>query len=365
MNKLTVKKSIDYAKGACNTLMKTPACDLPPKGRFHYHQGVFLSGMNAVYHITKEPCYEKYIKDWVDSLVDADGNIIYWENTELDDIMPANLLFDLYDKTKDERYKKVLNQCADLLKSWPCNEFGGFWHKEMYKNQMWLDGIYMAGPFMARYAKVFGKTEFLDILEKQTKLMNEHLRDEKDGLFFHGWDATKTAKWANRVTGRSPEKWGRAMGWYTVAMLDILEQLSEDDERRSFYTENERLIMDSLLKYCDKEKHMWYQIVDKGGMNGNYIELSCSCLYLYSICKGISMGVFDESYQSVAEKIYHAIISLIETDENGNVYIGHVCIGTGIDDYEYYVNVPTSVNDLHGVGAFVLMCCEYYKLFKK
>lgn len=345
--------------------MKTRAEDLPPKGRFHYHQGVFLSGMSMVYALTRKEVYYEYIKAWIDSVIDEDGTVKYMHKGELDDIQAGNLLYLVYDKTGDERYKKTLDYLIDLLKHWNKNEKGGFWHKDIHPHQMWLDGIYMGSPIMAEYAKRFGDVSLYREVEKQTELMNTYLRDEKNGLFYHGWDCSKQKHWSDPVTGRSPEKWGRAMGWYTMAMLDIMEKYPEDSPKRKLYRDSERAIIKALLEYRDEESGLWYNITDKGGQEGNYLEASCTCLYVYAICKGIRLGVLDESLKTEAEKSYRGVMNLMEEAENGDFLVTNVVIGTGIDDYAYYASVPTSVNDLHGVGAFLMMCSEYYKLFKK
>ena len=351
------------AEKSCETMMKRKAEELPPKGRFHYHQGVFLLGMYEIYLLTKKEKYFEYIKAWVDSLIDKNGEILYMEKTELDDIQPGNLLFPLFEKTGDERYKKAMDMLINLLDNWEKTYDGGFWHKDSYAaKQMWLDGIYMAAPFMARYAKKFGRADLWAEVKKQTELMNEHLRDEKTGLFYHAWDSEKSVFWADKETGRSPEFWGRAMGWYTVAMLEIMETLPEESPDREFYAECERKIINSLVKYSDEKTGLWYQIVDKKDNPDNWPELSCTFLYIASIAKGIKMGVFDESYKKHIEKAVKTIKEMLEF-EGDDLMVGDVVVGTGVEFYKYYVSQPKCKNDLHGVGAFLIMCGELVKLY--
>ncbi len=357
------KTSLQYAEQSLATMMRINAEDLPPKGRFHYHQGVFLRGMQMIYEITNDEKYFDYIKRWVDSVIDENGNVKCMQKDELDDIQAGNLLYFLYDKTNDERYMTAIKALIGLLENWKKNEKGGFWHKDRHPDQMWLDGIYMASPFMAEYARRTNNAEFYEEVEKQTDLMNTYLKDEKTGLFFHGWDCSKKVHWCDKETGRSPEKWGRAMGWYTMAMLDIMENYPPESEKRKLFAENERSIINALLKFRDSGSKVWYNIVDKGGMEGNFLEASCTCLYVYSLCKGVRMGVLDDSFKETARESYDGVMKLMREDASGDFFVSNVVIGTGIDNFAYYASVPRNENDLHGVGAFLMMCAEYYKLF--
>ena len=200
--------ALDYAKMACDTLMKKfDAPDLPPKGRFHYHQGVFLSGMQKTYDICQEEKYYDYIKAWVDSIIKKDGTIENFDKGQLDDIQPGVLLYELYRKSGDERYKKALFTLLSLIKNFPKNDEGGFWHKEKYPYQMWLDGLYMAGPISAEFAATFDQPEYFDICAFQALLMEKKTKDPVTGLWYHAWDEKKVQPWANPETGLAPEFW--------------------------------------------------------------------------------------------------------------------------------------------------------------
>lgn len=354
-----MEKAIYYAKKSCDTMMrKFDAPDLPPKGKFHYHQGVFLSGMMNTYKVCKDEKYYNYIKKWVDSIIYPDGSIHEFDRNMLDDIQPAILLFDLYRDSGDDRYKIALDTLMKVLHDWHCNPIGGFWHKEYNKNEMWLDGLYMAGPLEAEYSAAFGDMSFINTAVEQIIIMRDHMQDKKTKLLYHAWDYYKQCNWANPDTGLAPEFWGRALGWYVVAILDILEFLPEDHPKRDEIISIELEVLGALTKYQDEKTGMWYQVVDKGGRDGNWVESSCTCLFSYAMAKAVRMGLADKKYLDIAMKAFEGVINNSVEEKDGDLLIGGVCIGTGVCSYEGYIERPTSINDLHGVGAFLLMCAE-------
>lgn len=359
------KTALDYAKLACGAIMQT--CkpeDLPPKGHFHYRQGVFLSGMQETYHLTSDETYAKYSKAWVDAMINKKGEFVFQIPDELDDMQPGILLFELYERTGDKRYKKALDTIASYFRHWKCTEEGGFWHKGTHKNEMWLDGMYMAGPFLAEYGKTYQEPAFFDTVHLQMTLMKQHQRDEKTGLYYHAWDATKSLWWANKETGCSSYFWGRAVGWYAVAMFQIADILPETYEKRQDFITTGVQLLQSLLPYQDARSGLWYQVLDRGAWKDNWPEISCSCLFTYALCMAIRMGCLGETYKAYAQKAYDGIVQTLGYDEQGRLQVQGVCVGTGVCNYDGYVNRPVSTNDLHGIGAFLLMCCEYYQLFQ-
>ncbi len=360
------KSALDYAVLACETMMKKFAPqDLPLVGRFHYHEGVFLSGMQNVYHLTGDEKYFDYIKGWVDSIVRENGDIVTYFPGELDDMQPGILLFELYEKTGDNRYKTALDTLASHLEKWPANSEGGFWHKDTQKDHMWLDGMYMGGPIMTEYGLKFDRKDFWDTVHLQMSLMKKHCRDEQTGLYYHIWDASKECEWVDKETGCSNFFWGRAIGWYAVAMFEIASLLPESYEKRNDFINTGVELLEKLIKYQDKQTGLWYQVVDKGHMPDNWHEVSCSCLFIYALCKAINMGEMSQDFKEYAKKGYEGVVSTLKYYEDGGLCVNRVCVGTGVGDYEHYINRPTSENDLHGMGAFLLMCCEYYRLNKK
>lgn len=355
-----IKEPLYYATASVETMMrKFAAADLPPKGRFHYHQGVFLSGVYKTYQACREERYFRYMKEWVDSCIDEKGEIWRFEKGQLDDLQPGILLYPLLERTGDERYRKALDTLLSILRNFPRNKEGGFWHKDTCREQMWLDGLYMAGPLAAEYGARFDAPEFFDMVAEQALLMERKTRDEKTGLWYHAWDCAGEKEWADPVTGLSSEFWGRSIGWVPVAVLDELDFLPKEHPQ---YGELQRLVRELLTAVCkyQSEEGRWYQVVDKGGRPGNWLETSCSCLYVAAICKAVRTGILPEEYLIRAKKGYAGVISSLEWD-GGNLLVGDVCIGTGVGDYKHYCDRPVSVNDLHGVGAFLIMCAEMQK----
>lgn len=349
---------LQWAEKACEALMAKFEAHLLPPDRFHYHQGVFLSGMQKVWELTGKSEYLDYIKQWVDSQILPDGSVKKFNADELDDIQPGVLLFTLYEQTGDDRYHKALHTLVPLLKNWPTNPSGGFWHKGRYPNQMWLDGLYMGGPIAVQYGQTFGQPEYFDMIAFQALLMGEHTRDPKTGLLFHGWDETKEAVWADPETGLAPEFWGRAIGWYPVALLEIFEYMPDDHKDKEKLAGIVRELLIALTRYQDEKTGLWYQVVDKGDLPDNWTENSCTALFVHAIAKAVRFGYLDAKYLDNAWRGYNGVIDTLTFDDNGHVIIGDICIGTGIGDYAHYIARPTSENDLHGAGAFILMCAE-------
>lgn len=360
------KTPLQYGMSACDTMMRRfQAKDLPPKGRFHYHQGVFLSGMYKVYQLCGEEKYFQYMKDWVDSVLDEEGVITQYDSGQLDDLQPGILLYPLLERTGDGRYRKALDRLMADIRNFPRNQEGGFWHKSCYPDQMWLDGLYMAGPVCAEYASRFQMSEYLEISVEQALLMRRKTEDAVSGLWRHAWDCSGKAAWADPETGLSPEFWGRSIGWVPVAVLDELDYIPDDNpSEHAAYQALRGLVRDLLTAVChyQSQEGRWYQVVDKGGQEGNWLENSCSCLYVAALCKAVRKGILDEAFLKSAFKGYEAVIQDVSW-EGEDIQIGNVCIGTGVGDYWHYCSRPVSVNDLHGVGAFLLMCAEVQQLF--
>ena len=353
--------ALDYARAACDTMMRRyAAADLPPKGHFHYHQGVFLSGVLNTWQLTGNRAYFDYAKDWIDSVFNEDGSIKDCVWSDLDDIQPGILLFPILDETGDEKYLRFLRTVYAEVKDIPQTPEGGNWHKKTLKNQMWLDGLYMAGPFCAEYAERFHLPELSENVVRQVRLVFRHTKDEATGLLRHAWDMDRAEPWADPVTGKAPEFWGRAMGWVPVAILDDMDHLPEGSEGWEELRANAVELLESLRRY-QSEDGRWYQVVDKGSDPANWLENSCSCLYVAAMAKAVRKGFLPDSFRESIRRGYEGVIRSL-TWEGDDVQVGNVCIGTGVGDYEFYLKRPVHANDLHGMGAFLLMCCEVARL---
>lgn len=352
-------KPIDYAIWAVETMMrKFEAGELPPAARFHYHQGVFLTGVKQTAELVPEKTeeYKAYIKAYVDSCIDENGNFIRCDLGQFDDMEPGVHLFEIYEKTGDEKYKKLLDVLMEAIRNYPRIPSGGFYHKDRYPSQMWLDGLYMAGPLCCMYGKTFNEPEWFDDTYKQILLMRKNTRDESTGLWYHAYDDSGAAVWADPITGRSPEFWGRSIGWVPMAIFDDLEYIPQDYPHRQEIID---IVVDLIKAICkfQSESGMWYQVVNKIDGEGNWPETSCTCLYTAAIARAVKLGYLGEEYMDIARKGYEAVIKSL-TSDGDDLLIGNVCVGTGVGDYTHYINRPTSTNDLHGVGAFLIMCTE-------
>ncbi len=356
------RKALGYAKAAVETMMrKFEAADLPPKGHFHYHQGVFLSGVLETWKLCGDDRYFAYAKDWIDSVFDKEGGLHNISFGDLDDIQPGILLFPIRDKTGDPYYDKCIASVMEEVRAIPRTPEGGWWHKTNLVNQMWLDGLYMGGPFCSEYAKRTGDRTMMEDVIREALLMEQNTLDPATGLLRHAWDRDRVQPWADPETGRAPECWGRAMGWVPVALLNDLDFLSEDLPGRD---EVIRMATDLLRNLCRYQSGdgRWYQVVDKGDEPGNWLENSCSALYVAGLCKAMRKGWLPDSFAEAARRGYEGVIRSLTWDGD-DLQVGHVCIGTGVGDYAFYIARPVSVNDLHAVGSFLLMCTEVHRYF--
>jgi len=338
------------------------------KPAFKYELGTLLQGIDDVYLNTADVRYYNYMKSAVDELVTADGAIPTYrpEETELDSILMGRQLLRLYGMTQDKRYLTAARLLYDQLQKQPRTPSGGFWHKKRYPNQMWLDGLYMAEPFYAEYASISHHPEKFTDITHQFALVAEHMRDPKTGLLYHGWDESKEQRWADKKTGVSPEIWGRAMGWYMMALVDTLDYYPADDAGRKQLL----AILDkeaaALVRVQDAKNGLWYEVLDKGGAKGNYVESSASCMFVYALAKGVRRGYLHGHYLADAERGYKGILTdFILTGPGGDVSVtGTVKVGgLGGDPYRdgsyaYYLSEKVVANDPKGVGPFIMAATE-------
>lgn len=343
---------------------KVPAEKLPPEGAFTYHQGVFLSGVESIYRQNKKEAYDAYIKAYLSIVLEEDKKAKrregdFWVSLDsLDFRQPGNLLVRLYEESGDGRYLDSIAELCESLLKFPTNAYGGFWHMKSQPNQMWLDSLYMASPLCAKYARLSGKQEFAALAVRQAELMYEHMRDTRNNLLYHGWDDSGAAPWADKETGLSAEKWGRAIGWFVVATVEILEATGMTFDGADRLRDNLAAIFHSLVQY-QSESGFWYQVIDKPQAEGNWTETSCTCLIAYAMAKAVRLQIAGREYLAAAKKAYEAVTDSL-TEKDGALILDGICIGTCIDEgtYEHYIGRQTVSNDLHGSGAFLLMCGE-------
>ena len=343
--------------------------------RWTYEQGVVLLGITQVWKKTGDQKYFDYIKQTLDHYVADDGTIRTYraEEYNLDNVLLGRMLLLLYRETKAEKYRKAAALVRSQLSKHPRTSEGGFWHKQIYPSQMWLDGLYMAEPFYAEYAATFHEDAAFDDIANQFILVERHTRDEKTGLLYHGWDESKKQRWSNPTTGRSPNFWGRAMGWYGMALVDTLDYFPKTHPKRAELIAILKRLATAVAKYQDQQSGLWYQVVDKAGSKGNYFESSAAAMFVYALAKGAHMKYLPASSLRVAEKGYRAMLSqFVETKPDGLVdYKGTVSVaGLGGNpyrdgSYEYYLSEKVVTNDPKGYGAFIMAAAEMEPAKKK
>jgi unsaturated rhamnogalacturonyl hydrolase len=339
--------------------------------KWDYTTGLFTLSLVKLNERVDDPRYLAFAEDTIGSFISPDGAIRGYklEDYSLDNINPGKTLLALYRITKEERYKKAVDLLRKQLDFQPRTAEGGFWHKQRYPHQMWLDGLYMAAPFYAEYAKLFNEpAASFDDVAKQIRLIAAHTYDPKSGLFYHGWDEKKAQAWADKTTGTSPSFWGRAIGWYGMALVDVLDYFPKDHPARPEIIATLRKLCDGVVKHQDADSGLWWQVVDKGGQPGNYLEATVSSMFVYVMAKGVNQGYLSRDYMPTIVKGYGGITGkLIKTDARGNVSLTQCCsvagLGAGRDgSFAYYIKEPIVDNDLKGVGPFILAGLEVQQL---
>ena len=334
---------------------------------WNYIDGCMLNALLTLSDITGEALFADFVETFVDSFVGEDGAIRTYDPSKynLDDINEGRVLFPLYAKTKNEKYRLAADRLAEQLKHQPRTLEGSFWHKRIYPDQVWLDGIYMAQPFRALYARELGDKDYTDIVQ-QIETVRASMYDPEKGLYYHGYDASKTIFWADPVTGCSKSFWLRAMGWFATALVDLLEIVDDPGARarlRPIFTE----LMEGVARYADEETGLYYQVVDQGGRAGNYLETSGSSMMAYAMLKGARLGVLGPEYAQLGRKTFDGILRRYFRAEGEDVELGGICLVAGLgpaDDlrrdgsYQYYISEPVVKNDAKGVAPLVMCYTE-------
>jgi unsaturated rhamnogalacturonyl hydrolase len=336
--------------------------------KWNYDQGVVLKGMEGIWLQTGDGRYFNYIQKSMDRFVNDDGTIRTYRLDEfnIDNVLCGRNLLLLYKVTGKEKYRKAMELLREQLRQHPRTSDGGFWHKKIYPYQMWLDGLYMGEPFYAEYAATFGEDAAFDDIAKQFVLMEIHSRDDKTGLLYHGWDESKQQRWANQVTGRSPNFWGRAMGWYGMALVDTLEYFPQNHPKRAELIAILNRLATAIVKFQDPQTGLWYQILDKQREKGNYREASASSMFVYAMAKGVRLGYLPARFSKNADVGYRGIVKeFIKTDPSGQTNLDGTVVVGGLGgnpyrdgSYEYYLSEKVITNDAKGVGAFLLAAGE-------
>ena len=341
---------------------------------WNYIDGCMMGSLIDLYKTTKEEKYINFVKKYIDYFVNEDGSILGYspEKYSTDDICESRVLFDLYDIYKDEKYKKAIDLTFTQIKGQPRTKEGNFWHKAIYENQIWLDGLYMAQPFYTRYQTRYGQKDYADIIN-QFKNVRKLMFDDKAKLYYHGYDSSRKMFWADKETGLSKNFWLRSIGWFTVALADVYDYMDEQmyDE---YHTIKELLkeTIDGVLKYQDSESKMFWQVPNFPGREGNYLETSGSAMIAYAILKGVRLKALPERYRQIGIDIFNGICKkYLSVNKDGDLNLGGICLvaGLGPDNnrrrdgsYEYYISEPVVENDAKGVGPLIMAFTEMKKI---
>ena len=339
---------------------------------WNYIDGCMMTALLEVADITGNAEYSDFAERFIDYYVSEDGSILGYSRDKfnLDDINEGRVLFDLYKMTAKEKYRKAIELLHEQLEKQPRTCTGNFWHKKIYPDQVWLDSIYMAQVFSLRYAQEFGDGDISDVIG-QIRNVRKYMFDEDKRLLYHGMDCSKKAFWADRQTGLSRSFWLRAAGWFTVALADIIGYLPEGGERTELCGIF-REVIEGLSRYADPETGMYWQVVDCGGREGNYLETSGSSMIAYAMMKGAGLVVLDKSFSVLGKKTFDGICKkYLKIGEDGGLELGGICLvaGLGPEDnrrrdgsYEYYISEPVVENDAKGVAPFLLCYTEVKRL---
>lgn len=371
MNLVANAQDIPYSVQMANSIMSqnTDSLRVKPgaRARWDYESGLFLKAIEQVHERTGEGQYFWYIKKIMDQYINEDGSINTYKKSDYnsDNLPQGRPAIYLYQQLGIQKYLLAVQNLRDQLKTQPRTQDGGFWHKDRYPNQMWLDGLYMVEPFFSEYSLLFEENNWDDIL-LQFNLMYEGALDRETGLIYHAIDASKKMPWADKKTGQSPNFWGRSIGWYMMALVDVLDYFQKEHPGRAILIKQLNDLSAALLKVQDPKSHLWYQLPVFGGRDGNYLEASSSNMFTYSFLKGVRLGYLPEKYREAAKLAYSGILKeFITKDPDGSIHLEKTVSVGGLGgnpyrsgSYDYYLSEPIRRDDLKGVGPFIFASIE-------
>lgn len=338
------------------------------KARWHYEEGLLMKAVAETGAAAGSPDHGRFVREWVDRWVTPAGGIRTYRIDEfnLDQIYPGRLLFSLHRDTGQERYRKAIQRLREQLRRQPRTKDGGFWHKKIYPHQMWLDGIYMAGPFYAEYASLFGGPQDFDDIARQIILIEARTRDPKSGLLYHGWDESRKQRWADPETGCSPNFWGRGMGWFAMAVVDVLDFFPGDHPQRGALISILERTAWAALRVQDDATGLWHQILNRAGSPGNYLESSASAMFAYAFAKGVRKNLLPAGFSAPAARAFRGLLRhRVKRNSDGSISLDGTCAVAGLGgrpyrdgSYEYYVGEKMAIDDPKGVGCFILASLE-------
>ncbi len=339
---------------------------------WNYIDGCMITALLCAAEITGEKKYSDFAENFIDWYVHDDGTITGYDVADhnLDDINEGRVLFDLYKMTGKEKYKKAIDLIKTQIDTQPRTNTGNFWHKKIYPDQIWLDGLYMAQVFYTLYQKNFGGKDYSDIVN-QFKNVRALMFDENKKLYYHGCDTSKQMFWADKTTGHSENFWLRSIGWFCISLIDNIE-IIDDEAARAELVKIFKEAIEGIAQYADPETGMFYQVVDCGGREGNYLETSGSSMMAYAMMKGARLGVLDKKFAELGKKTFDGICKkYLSINDNGELNLGGICLVAGLGpdakphrdgSYEYYISEPVVENDAKGVAPFILAYTEIKRM---
>jgi unsaturated rhamnogalacturonyl hydrolase len=322
-----------------------------------YAKSLYLYGQYLVYLRTRDKRYLDHIQAWIDLHIDDKGTINRPINA-LDYMLPGNLCLILYKETKQPKYKGCADNIRKVFDTYPRTKDGGFWHADTKSRewQLWADGVFMSLPFLVRYGKMFGDGKYTNAeAVKQLLIYYKHLNDPNTGLLWHAYDESGQQSWANPTTHTSAEHWARAIGWYAMTLINVLDVIPKNQPDRDELIKILNQLATAFEKYQDKNTGIWYQVVDKGNVPGNWLETSSSSMYTYAMWTGAKRGYLPKRFSDVALKGYSGVLTQISIDKDGMTNLTNICEGTNVADINYYFARKRNTNDFHGIGAFLIM----------
>lgn len=340
--------------------------DFSKKIKWNYTHGLEMQAFLQVAEKTGDEKYYRYAESYADTMVNEDGTIKTYklENYNIDHINPGKILFPIYKKTGNDKYLKALRLLRSQMDTHPRISNGGFWHKKIYPNQVWLDGLYMACPFLSEYGKTFDEPALFDEVILQLTTAYDDLLDNETGLLYHGWDESREQRWADPVTGRSPNFWSRSIGWYMMAIVDALDFMPNDYRKKDDIIKILQQLAPAVEKYRDPTTGMWYQVTDMGDREGNYLESSGSAMFIYAWVKGAQKGYLPIEFLEKGQMAYDQFIKqFVRENEDGTISVTNVCSVSGLGgekryrdgSFEYYISEPIRDDDPKAVGPFMML----------
>lgn len=361
------KLSVQMARSEMKRVPNTLNLDFRTTPKWNYSAGLELYSFLQTAEKYGDKEMFKYVYSYVDTMVHIDGSIYNYKPEEynIDHVNAGKLLFSIYDITHEARFDKASNLLRSQMLTHPRTTEGGWWHKKVYPHQMWLDGLYMGAPFVAEYGKRNGEDVYEDVV-KQFLIVGKHTYDDSTHLYRHAWDEAKEQFWADPTTGCSQHAWGRANGWFMMAMVDVLAIVPEGTVGRDSLLNMFRGLSETLLDYRDEKTGMWYQVLDSPKREGNFVESSCSAMFTYAYLKGSRLGLLDSKFDNIGRETFDKFVSrFVKTNEDGTISVTDCCAVAGLGgknkrdgSFDYYIHEPIRDNDPKTIGPFVLSCLE-------